>query len=56
MLAQRWEIIADELLDKSKKGKELLLASPKIDGIRCLVGYNQQRHEVQFFSRGGIIL
>lgn len=36
--------------------RELLLASPKIDGIRCIVGYNTTRDEVQFFSRGGIIL
>lgn len=57
MLAQRWELVSDELLARSKRGeKELLLASPKIDGIRCMVGFNQRKKEVQFFSRGGILL
>ncbi|KAK7194401.1 mitochondrial DNA ligase [Novymonas esmeraldas] len=62
MLAQRWELVADELTRESGSGgtaaanKNLLLASPKIDGIRCVIGYNAKREEVQFFSRGGIIL
>ncbi|CAJ1009448.1 putative ATP dependent DNA ligase domain/DNA ligase OB-like domain containing protein [Leishmania naiffi] len=62
MLAQRWELVVDELT-KSSNGendttpdKHLLLASPKIDGIRCMIGYNQKLQEVQFFSRGGIVL
>ncbi|GET89497.1 DNA ligase, putative [Leishmania tarentolae] len=62
MLAQRWELVADELMKSSHgesdatTGKHLLLASPKIDGIRCMIGYNEKLREVQFFSRGGIVL
>lgn len=57
MLAQRWELVADQLLDTSKDGhKDLLLASPKIDGVRCIVGFNSRFQKVQFFSRGGILL
>ncbi|KAG5476436.1 hypothetical protein LSCM1_04141 [Leishmania martiniquensis] len=63
MLAQRWELVADELTRSSNRDsgsttpeKHLLLASPKIDGIRCMIGYNQKLKEVQFFSRGGILL
>lgn len=67
MLAQRWEQVADQLLAKSlgvnKDGtpnnaakEELLLASPKIDGVRCMVGFNPKKKQVQFFSRGGIVL
>lgn len=52
MLAQKWELVAKLLQGNTSK----LLASPKIDGIRCIVGYNQERDELQFFSRGGIIL
>ncbi|ORC87541.1 DNA ligase [Trypanosoma theileri] len=42
--------------EQQEQHKELLLASPKIDGIRCLIGYNERRKEPQFFSRGGILL
>ncbi|KAG5502181.1 hypothetical protein GH5_05133 [Leishmania sp. Ghana 2012 LV757] len=63
MLAQRWELVADELTKGSDResgasspDKHLLLASPKIDGIRCMIGYNTKLKEVQFFSRGGIVL
>ncbi|RNF18012.1 putative DNA ligase [Trypanosoma conorhini] len=57
MLAQKWESVAAQLLNPGPgEEKELLLASPKIDGIRCLIGYNQRRKEPQFFSRGGILL
>ncbi|CCW65138.1 unnamed protein product [Phytomonas sp. EM1] len=57
MLAQRWELVENQLLSKSEEDEEqLLLASPKIDGIRCLVGYNKLKDAVQFFSRGGILL
>lgn len=52
MLAQKWELVAKLLQGNTSK----LLASPKIDGIRCIVGYNVDRDELQFFSRGGIIL
>eukprot|EP00796_Vickermania_ingenoplastis_P010477 gene10477-7282_t len=52
MLAQKWELVAKMLQGNTSK----LLASPKIDGIRCIVGYNAERDELQFFSRGGIIL
>ncbi|KEG07905.1 DNA ligase [Trypanosoma grayi] len=60
MLAQKWEAVVGQLTSagKEKNGEpqELLLASPKIDGIRCLIGYNERRKEPQFFSRGGILL
>lgn len=52
MLAQKWEMGVKSLQFSSSK----LLASPKIDGIRCIVGYNAERDELQFFSRGGIVL
>lgn len=52
MLAQKWELVAKLLQGNTSK----LLASPKIDGIRCVVGYNAERDELQFFSRGGIVL
>ncbi|EPY35379.1 DNA ligase [Angomonas deanei] len=57
MLAQRWELVSDQLLQKSMQGEStVMLASPKIDGIRCMVGYSKKRKEVLFFSRGGIVL
>lgn len=62
MLAQRWELVAEELTNHQQQQPEQqqqqqpLLASPKIDGIRCLIGYNSRKKEVQYFSRGGIIL
>jgi DNA ligase 1 len=63
MLAQRWELVADELTQGSSSAaaqqqpqQHLLLASPKIDGIRCMIGFNQKKQEVQYFSRGGILL
>lgn len=57
MLAQKWESVAAQLLSPAPgEQPELLLASPKIDGIRCLIGYNERRKEPQFFSRGGILL
>ncbi|KPI82951.1 putative Dna ligase [Leptomonas seymouri] len=64
MLAQRWELVADELKGSSDRNstagppqqQHLLLASPKIDGIRCIIGFNQKKQEVQYFSRGGILL
>lgn len=61
MLAQRWELVADELTkgssaDGGGQQQLLLLASPKIDGIRCMIGYNEKRQQVQYFSRGGILL
>ncbi|RNF05357.1 DNA ligase [Trypanosoma rangeli] len=57
MLAQKWESVTAQLLNPGPgEEKELLLASPKIDGIRCLIGYNKRQKEPQFFSRGGILL
>ncbi|KPA86894.1 putative mitochondrial Dna ligase [Leptomonas pyrrhocoris] len=67
MLAQRWELVADELtkgssetngaaVQQQSQQQHLLLASPKIDGIRCMIGFNQKKQEVQYFSRGGILL
>ncbi|EPY27210.1 DNA ligase [Strigomonas culicis] len=57
MLAQRWELVSDQLLQKSAAGESVsLLASPKIDGIRCMVGYNKAQKNIVFFSRGGIVL
>ncbi|KAF5218607.1 hypothetical protein ECC02_008463 [Trypanosoma cruzi] len=57
MLAQKWETVAAELLNPGPgEEKELLLASPKIDGVRCLIGYNRRKKEPQFFSRSGILL
>ncbi|CCW70142.1 unnamed protein product [Phytomonas sp. Hart1] len=57
MLAQRWELVEGQLLARRPDAEaKPLLASPKIDGIRCLVGYNKRQKAVQFFSRGGILL
>nr|CCC91230.1 putative DNA ligase [Trypanosoma congolense IL3000] len=57
MLAQKWDVVRDEFLNsKGPWRTEGLLVSPKIDGIRCLIGYNEERREPQFFSRSGIIL
>nr|AAQ88427.1 kinetoplast DNA ligase k beta [Crithidia fasciculata] len=70
MLAQQWELVADQLTkggDPNSAGNaaagaaatqkpQLMLASPKIDGIRCMIGYNERKQEVQYFSRGGILL
>lgn len=57
MLAQRWELVAEELLHPADtEEQESLLVSPKIDGIRCLIGYNKSQKKLQFFSRSGILL
>ncbi|KAG8343113.1 putative DNA ligase [Trypanosoma vivax] len=57
MLANRWDTVSEVFYKPHKpEEEELLLVSPKIDGIRCLIGYNKSSRTPQFFSRGGILL
>lgn len=51
MLACKWQSVSQS----NSLNLSELLVSPKIDGYRCLIGYNAQRDELQFFSRNGTL-
>jgi DNA ligase 1 len=51
MLAREWL----DVLGKNDFSDETLLASPKLDGMRCLVAFSKERNDLLYISRKGTL-